>query len=172
LKDVEPPGILAVRERRLEVKAVVQRVSEAHVDVEGQTVGAIEKGLAVLVGVEKGDGEEDAAYLARKVAALRIFTDPAGKMNLSLSDVSGQVLAVSQFTLAADTRKGNRPSFDNAAAPEEGERLYGAFVAALRAAGVAVETGVFRAHMEVTLTNDGPVTIILNSADRTRTRRE
>lgn len=151
------------------MKAVVQRVSEAHVDVDGNTVGAIEKGFVVLVGVEKGDGEEDAAYLARKVAALRIFTDDWGKMNLSLADVAGKVLAISQFTLAADTRKGNRPSFDGAAAPEEGERLYGAFVANLRAAGIQVETGVFRAHMAVSLTNNGPVTIIIDSADRART---
>jgi D-aminoacyl-tRNA deacylase len=148
------------------MKAVIQSVSEASVEVDGAVAGAIGKGLLVLLGVEKGDGEADASYLARKISTLRIFSDDAGKMNLALGDVGGQVLVVSQFTLAADTRKGNRPAFDRAAPPEEGQRLYGAFVSNLAAAGVNVATGVFGAHMKVCLVNDGPVTIILDSAQR------
>ena len=145
------------------MKAVIQRVSEASVEVDGAVVGAIGKGFLVLLGVEKGDGEADAAYLARKVAALRIFSDDAGKMNLALGDVGGQALVVSQFTLAADTSRGNRPAFDAAAPPEEGQRLYGAFVSGLATAGIKVATGVFGAHMKVRLVNDGPVTIIIDT---------
>jgi len=146
------------------MKAVIQRVAQAAVAVDGSVVSRIDAGFLVLVGVERGDSEADAEYLARKISALRIFPDTAGKMNLSLADVSGEVLAVSQFTLCADTRKGNRPGFDRAAPPDEGKRLYGAFVSALQRRGVAAKTGVFGAHMEVSLTNVGPVTIIVDSA--------
>jgi len=146
------------------MKAVIQRVAQAAVAVDGSVVSRIDAGFLVLVGVERGDSEADAEYLARKISALRIFPDTAGKMNLSLADVSGEVLAVSQFTLCADTRKGNRPGFDRAAPPDEGKRLYGAFVSALQRRGVVVKTGVFGAHMEVSLTNVGPVTIIVDSA--------
>ena len=133
--------------------------------VGGQTVGQIERGLVVLLGVGKGDTLEDAAYLARKIAGLRIFADSEGKMNLSLADVGGRVLAVSQFTLYGDTRKGNRPSFIEAAAPDIGRRLYEGFCDLLSQQGLDVETGVFQAHMKVHLVNDGPVTIWLDSAD-------
>ena len=152
------------------MKAVIQRVSSAEVRAEDRVAGAIGKGFLVLVGVEQGDAEGDALYLARKVAGLRIFEDGDGKMNLSLSQVGGAVLAVSQFTLCADTRKGNRPGFDRAAPPEEGKRLYEVFVAAMRESGIPVETGVFGAHMEVTLTNDGPVTILMDSAEGAQKR--
>jgi len=148
------------------LKAVIQRVSAAEVEADGKTAGSIGKGFLVLLGVERGDGEGDAAYLARKVAALRIFNDDAGKMNLDLSQASGECLVVSQFTLCADTRRGNRPAFDCAAPPDEGQRLYGAFVSNLAAAGVKVSTGVFGAHMKVSLVNDGPVTIILDSSHK------
>lgn len=149
------------------MRAVVQRVSEAKVVVEGQTVGQIGRGFLVLLGVGRGDTMEDAAYLARKIAGLRVFADPQGKMNLALSDVGGAVLAVSQFTLYADTRGGNRPSFV-AAAPDDGRRLYSQFCALLERQGLHVATGVFQAHMEVHLVNDGPVTLWLDSAERLR----
>ena len=152
------------------MKAVVQRVSKAAVEVEGRTVGAIGRGFLVLVGVEEGDNDADAGYLAGKIANLRIFNDDRGKMNLSLGDVAGEVLVVSQFTLSADTRRGNRPSFTKAASPEEGERLYEVFVTDLRGLGVKVATGVFGAKMAVSLLNDGPVTIIIDSTDRQRPR--
>lgn len=155
----------------LGVRAVVQRVSQARVVVEGQTVGRIGQGLLVLLGVGKGDTPEDAAYLARKIAGLRIFADAEGKMNLALPDVGGEVLVVSQFTLYGDTRKGNRPSFIEAALPEEGRRLYERFCDLLTAQGLHVETGVFQAHMEVHLVNDGPVTIWLDSAEKQAPRR-
>lgn len=134
--------------------------------VDGQTVGQIGLGFLVLLGVGRGDTPEDAAYLARKIAGLRVFTDPRGKMNLALSDVGGAVLAVSQFTLYADTRGGNRPSFVAAAVPDDGRRLYGQFCALLERQGLYVATGVFQAHMEVHLVNDGPVTLWLDSAER------
>ena len=145
------------------MRAVIQRVAQAKVEVGDGVAATIARGFLVLLGVEKGDCEADAAYLAKKVAALRIFPDDAGKMNLALRDVGGAALVVSQFTLAADTRRGNRPAFDKAAEPAEGQRLYGAFVADLRAAGVPVQTGVFGAQMKVSLVNDGPVTIIMDS---------
>ncbi len=149
----------------LQMRAVIQRVSEAKVVVEGRVVGQIEKGFLVLLGVGKGDTLEDAAYLARKIANLRVFTDAAGKMNLALADVGGEVLAVSQFTLYGDARKGNRPSFIEAAAPDDGKRLYQQFCDLLVGQGLHVEQGIFQAHMDVHLVNDGPVTIWLDSSD-------
>jgi D-tyrosyl-tRNA(Tyr) deacylase len=145
------------------VKAVIQRVTSAAVDVAGETVGRIGRGLLVLLGVEKGDGERDADRLADKIVNLRIFEDAAGKMNLALGEAGGSLLVVSQFTLAGNCAKGRRPSFDSAAPPEEANRLYEYFVATLRGMGVTTETGVFQAMMAVSLVNDGPVTFILDS---------
>jgi len=145
------------------VRAVVQRVSRAEVWVEGRSTGRVGRGLAVLLGVARGDAETDAVQLADKVAALRIFEDDAGKMNLSVRDVAGGVLVVSQFTLLGDARKGNRPGFTDAAPPEEANALYERFCALLRERGLEVATGVFRASMEVELVNEGPVTILLDS---------
>jgi D-aminoacyl-tRNA deacylase len=145
------------------VRAVVQRVSRARVVVEGEVVGEIGAGLCVLVGVARGDGEDAAVRLAAKVARLRIFEDDAGKFDRSVLDTGGAALVVSQFTLIADTRKGNRPSFVDAAPPDEAEALYERFCEELRALGVPVETGVFGARMEVSLVNDGPVTIVLDA---------
>jgi len=143
------------------MRVLLQRVSEASVAVEGERVGAIGRGLLALVGVTHVDTAAAAERLAAKAVKLRVFEDDAGLMNLALGDVGGAVLAVSQFTLFADTRKGNRPSFTDAAPPELGEAVYEAFVSAVRAAGVPVETGVFGAHMQDALVNDGPVTILL-----------
>ena len=143
------------------MKAVIQRVSSASVIVEGKTVGAIGQGILVLLGVEKGDSEAQADWLAEKTAGLRIFSDSEGKMNLGINEVNGSLLVVSQFTLAGNCAKGKRPSFDTAAPPEEGKRLYEYFVQAARRAGVPVETGIFQADMQVALVNDGPVTFIL-----------
>ena len=145
------------------MKVVVQRVDRASVEVDGSQVASIERGFLVLVGVAKGDSQADAAYLAKKTANLRIFEDDDGKMNLPLAAVGGEVLAVSQFTLLADTRKGNRPGFAMAADPVEGNRLYEYFCEQLAAHGVCVAKGVFGAHMHVSLLNDGPVTIIIES---------
>jgi D-tyrosyl-tRNA(Tyr) deacylase len=139
--------------------AVVQRVREASVVVAGETIGAIGQGLLVLVCAERGDGEPQADRLLAKLLKLRIFSDEAGKMNRSVQDVGGGLLLVSQFTLAADTSGGNRPSFTNAAPPEEGRRLYEYFVAKAREAHPVVQTGEFAADMQVHLVNDGPVTI-------------
>lgn len=150
---------------------MVQRVSQARVVVAGETVGQIGLGLLVLLGVGRGDTPDDAAYLARKIAGLRVFADEEGKMNLALAEVGGEVLVVSQFTLYGDTRKGNRPSFVGAAPPDEGKRLYERFCDLLAAQGLHVETGVFQAHMEVHLINDGPVTLWLDSAERLQPRR-
>jgi D-tyrosyl-tRNA(Tyr) deacylase len=144
------------------LKAVVQRVSQARVVVAGESVAEIGQGLAVLLGVARGDSPADAERLAGKVARLRIFEDEDGKFDDSLLDVGGQALVVSQFTLIADTRKGNRPSFTDAAPPDEAELLYETFCAALAAVDVRVERGVFGARMEVELVNDGPVTIVLD----------
>jgi D-aminoacyl-tRNA deacylase len=147
------------------MRALVQRVSEARVTVGDAVTGSIGRGYLVFLGVKTDDTIDDAGYLASRVAALRIFNDAEGKMNLSLRDVGGAVLAVSQFTLHADTRKGNRPSYVHAAEPELAERLYEAFVSGLRAAlgKERVATGAFRAMMQVALVNDGPVTVMLQS---------
>lgn len=145
------------------MKAVIQRVSEAAVVVAGETVGSIGAGTLVLLAVEKGDGERDAARLAKKIVELRMFADGDGKMNLSLQEIGGSILAISQFTLAGDCRKGRRPSFVDAAPPEEGKRLYEHFVHLVRDLGVPVATGIFQADMKVSLVNDGPVTFILES---------
>ncbi len=145
------------------MKAVIQRVSHARVVVHQETVGQIELGLLVLLGVQQGDSDRDVAYMVDKTIGLRIFPDQAGKMNLSVKDVGGSLLVVSQFTLLGDCRKGKRPSFVQAAAPEVANRLYESFVAAVRQNGVHVTTGRFQADMQVTLCNDGPVTIILES---------
>jgi len=150
------------------LKALLQRVSEAAVRVGGKTVGEIGPGLLVLLGVEADDGEAEAEMLARKIANLRIFADDGGKMNRSVVDIGGGVLAVSQFTLCADTSRGNRPGFSGAAPPERAEPLYRHFVAALERHGPRVATGTFQAEMAVHLINDGPVTIWLDSAARSR----
>ena len=144
------------------MRALIQRVTEARVDVDGATVGRTGPGLLILVCAMRGDGEANADDLAARVSKLRVFRDDEGRMNRSLVDVGGSALVVSQFTLAADTLRGNRPGFSAAAAPEDGERLYERFVAALRATGTAVETGRFGADMAVTLTNDGPVTVMMD----------
>lgn len=145
------------------MKALLQRVSWASVSVEDKAVGQIGQGLVVLLGVDREDTEADSHYLAERVAGLRIFSDQESKFNLSLQDISGEVLAVSQFTLLADTRKGRRPSFVQAAPPEKAESLFEEFVQSLRSSGLKVETGQFRAHMLVEILNDGPVTILLES---------
>ena len=145
------------------MRAILQRVTSARVEVEGATSGAIENGLLVLLGVCREDGEAEADYLLDRITGLRIFNDEAGKMNRSLLDTGGSLLVVSQFTLYGDTRRGRRPSFDGAAPPEQARRLYEYFVAQARQAGVRTETGVFQAHMSVTLTNDGPVTFLVES---------
>lgn len=143
------------------MKCVIQRVTSAGVAVEGRTVAAIGRGILVLLGVEKGDNESKADWLAEKIAGLRFFSDHEGKMNLSVREVGGALLVVSQFTLAGNCAKGKRPSFDTAAPAEEGRRLYEYFVQAVRRAGLQVATGVFQADMQVSLVNDGPVTFIL-----------
>jgi D-tyrosyl-tRNA(Tyr) deacylase len=145
------------------MRAVIQRVSRASVKVEGRVVGQIERGLLVLLGVAQTDTETDADYLAQKIAGLRVFEDENEKMNLSVQDVGGAVLAVSQFTLYGDVRKGKRPSFDAAARPERARELYEYFVAQVRTKGLRCETGIFQAMMQVELVNDGPVTILLDS---------
>jgi D-aminoacyl-tRNA deacylase len=148
------------------MRAVMQRVSTARVIIDEREYSRIGSGLLVLVGVEKDDVEEDAAMLARRIVELRIFEDDAGKMNRSISDAGGQILAVSQFTLLGDCRKGRRPSFDPAAPPDVARVLYQKFVNEIGLLGVSVETGVFQAMMNVELTNQGPVTFILDSRKR------
>jgi D-aminoacyl-tRNA deacylase len=146
------------------MRAVVQRVSRARVKVDGETTGEIGFGLLVLLGVGAGDTRTDADYLAEKTIGLRIFEDAGGKMNLSVAEVGGAVLVVSQFTLYGDTRRGKRPSFDAAAPPEQARELYEYFVEKVRAAGLRSETGRFQETMQVELVNEGPVTILLDSA--------
>jgi D-aminoacyl-tRNA deacylase len=148
------------------MRAVVQRVSSASVTVDGAVVSSIETGFLVLLGVKRGDAREDAAYLARKISKLRVFPDTTGKMNLALPDADGAVLAVSQFTLYADTRGGNRPGFSEAASADDGRRLYREFCEALRNEQLEVQEGVFQADMKVALVNDGPITIIIDSSER------
>ena len=143
--------------------ALLQRVKEASVTVDGNTVGQSGPGLLIFLGVFEGDEEKDALFLANKSAHLRIFNDASGKMNNSVIDVGGSALVVSQFTLCADARKGRRPSYINAASPEEGESLYSYFVELLKQNNIPTETGIFGAMMQVSLTNDGPVTLILDS---------
>lgn len=147
------------------MRAIIQRVSQASVTVENQVVGRIGRGFLVLVGVTHTDGPAEADWLARKIAGLRVFDDAAGKMNLALADVGGAVLVVSQFTLYGDARKGRRPDFLQAARPEVAEPLVSYFVEKLRAEGLSVETGRFRAVMQVALVNDGPVTLWLDTGD-------
>ena len=153
------------------MRVVLQRVSRAEVRIDGETVASIGRGLLLLVGVADGDTADEAAKLARKCAEMRIFADGEGKFNLSLLDVGGEALVVSQFTLMADTRKGRRPSFVDAAAPETAEPLVEAFARALRDAGVPTRTGRFRATMSVELVNEGPVTVLLDSRELDRPRR-
>lgn len=148
------------------MRAVIQRVERASVSVEGEIRGQIGAGFLVLIGVEEGDGDADFKYIADKVPNLRVFEDEQGKMNRSLLDVGGEVLAVSQFTLLGDARGGRRPSFITAARPETADPMYERLVADWRARGIRVETGVFGAHMKVALVNDGPVTILLDSRRR------
>ncbi len=145
------------------MRAVVQRVDKADVTVDGQVTGSVKKGLLVLLGVTDGDTEKDLQYMVDKVTGLRIFEDDADKMNLSVKDVGGELLVVSQFTLCGDARKGKRPSFDKAAKPDLANAYYEKFVELCREQGLHVETGVFRAHMLVGLVNNGPVTILLDS---------
>ena len=145
------------------MKAVLQRVSSASVVVADETVGAINQGLLVLLGVEKGDEDSDTRYLVEKTAGLRIFEDDAGKMNLSVKDIGGEVLVVSQFTLLADCRKGRRPGFSSAAPPEQANAMYEDFVTLLRERGLTVATGIFQAMMDVKLVNQGPITMLLDS---------
>ncbi len=148
------------------MKAVLQRVSEAEVWVDGENIASIGAGLLVLLGVAKGDGEPELDWLLGKIAALRIFEDDEGKMNRSIQDIDGEILLVSQFTLLADARKGRRPSFDLAAPPAEAEVMYELAVERLKEKGLPVQTGRFGADMKVGLVNDGPVTILLDTAER------
>lgn len=148
------------------MRIVIQRVSKASVSIDEEVVGQIARGFMVLVGVEEADSQEDVDYLVRKTANMRIFEDEEGKMNISLKDVGGQVLSISQFTLHANTKKGNRPSFVDAARPDHSLPLYEAYNEGLRQEGLTVETGEFGADMQISLINDGPVTIVIDSKDR------
>ena len=148
------------------MKALVQRVTKASVSVNGEVVGEIGLGLVVLLGVARGDTERDAVYLADKIVNLRVFADEASKFNLSAMDTGGEILIISQFTLLADTRRGRRPSFEEAAPPEQAEALVNFFVSKVRDTGLKVETGRFQQHMLVEIYNDGPVTIALSSKDK------
>ncbi len=145
------------------MRAVVQRVSRASVTVAGEVTSRIGKGFLVLLGVEEGDGQDEVVYMAQKIAGLRVFEDADGKMNLSLAEVGGAMLVVSQFTLLGDCRKGRRPSFIQAARPELADELYRAFSAEARGQGIEVQTGRFQTHMDVELLNDGPVTLLIDS---------
>lgn len=148
------------------MRVVVQRVSQASVTIEEETKAEIGKGFMVLVGIEEADGQEDVDYIAKKVAKMRVFEDESGKLNLPLEKVNGEILSISQFTLHADTRKGNRPSFTAAAKPKKAIPLYEAFNEGLRKEGLTVKTGEFGADMDVSLINDGPVTIIIDSKNK------
>jgi len=152
------------------LRTLSQRVSQASVSVEGQVIAAINQGFVVFVGVGRGDSDIDARYLAEKIANLRVFADESGKFNLSILDIGGEVLVVSQFTLFASTRKGRRPSFTDAAPPEEAEPLMDTFVQFLRTAGLRVDTGRFQQYMLVEIHNDGPVTIFIDSEERLKPR--
>ena len=148
------------------MKVLLQRVNGASVSIVGEVVGRIGRGLVILVGVASGDTEKDAQYLAQKSVSLRIFPDEAGRFNLSALDIKGELLAVSQFTLLADTKKGRRPSFIEAAPPDQAEELFERFVEESRASGLKVETGRFQQYMQVEIHNDGPVTILLDSREK------
>jgi D-tyrosyl-tRNA(Tyr) deacylase len=148
------------------MKALLQRVTGASVSIAGEVVGRINRGLVVFVGVAGEDTEKDVQYLAQKIANLRVFADEQDRFNLSALDINGELLLVSQFTLLADTRKGRRPSFVGAAPPQQAEKLFERFVAAVRDSGLKVETGRFQQHMRVEIVNDGPVTILLDSKDK------
>lgn len=145
------------------MRAVVQRVKEARVEVEGEVAGRIGEGILLFLGIRKDDAQDDIKYLVEKALGLRMFDDNAGKMNLSIAEVGGEILVVSQFTLYGDCRKGRRPSFDEAASPDMAERLYGIFVEEVKKRGINVQTGRFRALMDIHLINSGPVTILLDS---------
>lgn len=148
------------------MRLVIQRVTEARVEINGEIIGSIGTGMVILVGISQEDTEDDVIYLVRKVRNMRIFEDSQGKMNLSIDQVKGSVLSVSQFTLYADTKKGNRPSFVNAAKPDHSAPLYEKFNASLSSEGINVETGIFGEDMKVSLLNDGPVTIIIDSKNK------
>ncbi len=163
LKCVDSPTGIVLRMGAM--LALLQRVSSAKVTVDGRVTGEIGPGLLIFLCAEKGDTEKDLEYIVRKVSQLRIFEDNQGKMNLSIGEVKGAALVVSQFTLAASTRKGNRPSFDNAEVPERAKRMYEAFVQLLGDTGIPVQSGLFGAMMEVSLVNDGPVTIWIDSRE-------
>lgn len=150
------------------MKAVLQRVSNASVRVDDKTIGAIDSGFLILLGIAKGDTQEDLIWLVQKVAALRVFQDDAGKMNLSLADIGGSILLISQFTLLADCRKGRRPSFDLAGEPEVANAFYEKAAILWRDMGFHVEMGSFGSHMQVSLLNDGPVTLLIDTVDRPR----
>lgn len=150
----------------IQVRVVIQRVSKANVIADGIENGSINKGFLLLVGVEEEDTKEDVDYLTRKIANMRVFEDEAGKMNLSLREVNGEILSISQFTLHANTKKGNRPSFMQAAKPKKADHLYENLNTNLREEGFKVETGIFGADMDVSLTNDGPVTILIDSKNK------
>ena len=151
------------------MKALIQRVSRANVMVEGKEVSSMGKGMLVLLGVEKGDSEKEADFISRKLVNIRIFEDEAGKMNLSIKDIKGEMLVVSQFTLAADLKKGNRPSFDGAELPGRAEKMYKDLIRDLRKEGIAVQEGVFGAMMQIGLVNDGPVTFMVESRAKDET---
>ncbi|MDY6911216.1 MAG: D-aminoacyl-tRNA deacylase [Chloroflexota bacterium] len=154
------------------MKALLQRVSQASVSVEGEVVGRIGLGLVIFLGAEVEDTQEDARYLVDKIAGLRIFSDDNGRFNLSAQDIGGEILVVSQFTLVADTRKGRRPSFTTAASPEKAQSLVEEFTKLLRSTGLKIETGRFQSHMLVEIHNDGPVTIPLDSLTRFKSRKK
>ena len=154
------------------MKVLLQRVTGASVSIDGEVVGKIGQGMVAFVGVAEGDAETDIDYLVPKMTGLRIFADDEGRFNISIDDVGGALLLISQFTLLANTRKGKRPSFTGAAPPEQAELLFEQFVKKTRATGLKVETGRFQQYMQVEIHNDGPVTIMLDSRDRLRSRRE